>query len=779
MPTTPVSPERRIVLTNAGRHDQPLHRKFSDEVLDYEIDWTAVISGDPIVGEVEATANGGVSVVSVSTTENVTRLRLSGGSRIYAVATIDLLAITQDGERIGCRLKLPVTFREAATGPVSRFLTGALLASSSLTGSLSVDEASVVSLVGTVASAGAFEGALTLEASYAIWDTDIDSDCDDVAATALLGRYLDTTGSQLIAAAVASNNEYAAPALKAMLTYLGLGSVPVGAYQGSSIGGGNASRYTLEVRNAFRPGETRANYDEAVGVLAEALTAAPDRSVTYIIGGTCTNLAALLAAEPELCAAKIKLVSVMGGLFPSVQTSENNVGYDVPAANAVASSGLNVVWAGAEAAGSVMTRIPMDGDANHDPFKLAWDLSASQQTNGRRNSWDLAAVVYGLLGTADIFSLSAPGNLSFSPEGYTNFSANPAGKNRYLIKTKTNDEIAAIWDADIETILDSRDTFPPIITSSASPSITEGETLNLTFTASEALASAEIIGGEDADLFTLDGLTLTLPTAAGQAGISRGVEVRIYDTNGNYTDQAITVSITSAAGIPSDMLLHYKLDEGVGAVVNDSGAGGRNGVLSGSTFWVDAAGGDGSPKVGVAFVGGTSGRNLVVGNDTGLQSASFHAFIACDITTIATAVGILMAKDNIGSSQRSWLFNTTSTGGSLLSFTGRGASPKTISVPITAGSGWHTYEVEVNALAVTLRQDGVVLATTTLNNTIPATTANLTLGNKESGGSNATNSFAGTLGAALLYPRPLSASEAAGVRDAIKTDMAAKGVSLP
>lgn len=226
MPTTPVSPERRIVLSDVNRRDLMLPRKFSDEVLDYEIDWTAITSGDPITGEIEATATGGIMVDANSTVDGITRLRLSGGSRIYAVATIDLLAITQDGERIGCRLKLPVTFRASAPGPVTRLLSGALtasgafaglltnaapgtvslsgqvagsgaftgamsvtvvralsgalMASSSLTGSLTISEANVISLVGTIAASGGLAGGLDVYDPAAPMNVFIDSDIDTV-----------------------------------------------------------------------------------------------------------------------------------------------------------------------------------------------------------------------------------------------------------------------------------------------------------------------------------------------------------------------------------------------------------------------------------------------------------------------------------------------------------------------------------------------------------------------------------------------------------------------
>lgn len=164
MPTTPVSPERRIVLTDVNRRGLLLPMKFSDEVIDFEIDWTQVNSGDP-VSEVEVTAKQ-IVVEGNSTDDNVTRIRVSGGEPVMAV--LDLLAITGDGERIGARLKLPVTFRASAPGPVTRLLSGSLTASGAFAGLLTNAAPGTVSLSGQMAGSGAFAGALSLTVTRAL-----------------------------------------------------------------------------------------------------------------------------------------------------------------------------------------------------------------------------------------------------------------------------------------------------------------------------------------------------------------------------------------------------------------------------------------------------------------------------------------------------------------------------------------------------------------------------------------------------------------------------------
>ena len=170
MPTTPVSPERRIVLSDAIRRDVMMPRKFSDEILDFEVDWTAVCSGDD-VSEVEVSVGGGLGGIENSPADYLTRIRVSGGSSTYAVGTIDLLAITDDGERIGARLKVPLTFRASAPGPITRLLSGALSASSGFTGSMTVSEAGEVSLVGGIAATSSLSAAMTVVTQIALAGT--------------------------------------------------------------------------------------------------------------------------------------------------------------------------------------------------------------------------------------------------------------------------------------------------------------------------------------------------------------------------------------------------------------------------------------------------------------------------------------------------------------------------------------------------------------------------------------------------------------------------------
>lgn len=273
-------------------------------------------------------------------------------------------------------------------------------------------------------------------------DTDLDSDIDDLAMVALLLGL----NAPLIGATVASNIETAAPCMRALLDSAGLTSIPVGAYQGSSIGGGAKSLYTGAVRDRFRPGETRGRYREAVIVMREALAAAPDQSVTIVTGGTLTNVAALLSADRALVAAKCSKIVAMGGNFADPEAQEHNILFDVPAANHVAhDSPVPVYWAGYEVGAKVFTTIP----PGSSPFSRAWGLGASLQRNGTRQSWDLMAVLYAV--GADNLLKAVPCTVSFDDGGSTIFQS--GGPNFYLSKIGSDEAIRSRCQSAIDSFI--------------------------------------------------------------------------------------------------------------------------------------------------------------------------------------------------------------------------------------------------------------------------------------------------------------------------------------
>lgn len=86
--------------------------KYGDEVLDYEVDWSARLTEDLISpGGVTATVSGNAAleVENISTVGGSTTIWISGGGpKANRTGRINLLATTSGGRSIGASVYLPV-----------------------------------------------------------------------------------------------------------------------------------------------------------------------------------------------------------------------------------------------------------------------------------------------------------------------------------------------------------------------------------------------------------------------------------------------------------------------------------------------------------------------------------------------------------------------------------------------------------------------------------------------------------------------------------------------
>lgn len=81
--------------------------KLIDEVIDYELDWTARLDeGETLVGEPVLTASADLVITESETTGAVTRMRVSAGRT--PESTIDVLADTSLGQKIGARIRIGI-----------------------------------------------------------------------------------------------------------------------------------------------------------------------------------------------------------------------------------------------------------------------------------------------------------------------------------------------------------------------------------------------------------------------------------------------------------------------------------------------------------------------------------------------------------------------------------------------------------------------------------------------------------------------------------------------
>jgi Inosine-uridine preferring nucleoside hydrolase len=159
-----------------------------------------------------------------------------------------------------------------------------------------------------------------------IFDPDMDSDMDDVAALGQLHAMADRGEVELLAVMVSGRNEWSGPCVDAINTFYGRPDLPIGVAVGAHASL-QASLYARQVAEAF-PQDFKAKHGQrpAADLYREILARQPDRSVTIITVGDLTNLAALLQAAPDkhspldgksLVAAKVAHYVCMGSRYPA------------------------------------------------------------------------------------------------------------------------------------------------------------------------------------------------------------------------------------------------------------------------------------------------------------------------------------------------------------------------------------------------------------------------------------------------------------------------------
>lgn len=135
-----------------------------------------------------------------------------------------------------------------------------------------------------------------------IFDTDMDSDCDDAAALAMLHALADRGEVEILGTMVSAKHPWSAPCTDAINTYFGRPDLPVGVPK-EPAGIQQDSRYAQQIAESF-PHDTAAGPDapDATQQYRKILAAQPDRTVTIVTVGDVTNLRYLIeSASDAIC----------------------------------------------------------------------------------------------------------------------------------------------------------------------------------------------------------------------------------------------------------------------------------------------------------------------------------------------------------------------------------------------------------------------------------------------------------------------------------------------
>jgi len=159
-----------------------------------------------------------------------------------------------------------------------------------------------------------------------IFDTDMDSDCDDAGALALLHTLADRGEAKILATTVSSKHKWSAACVDAINTYHGRPDIPIGVPKGSGPKE-QGSRFAKQISEEF-PHDTPAvdQVPDAIAAYRQILAEQPDESVVIATVGDVTNLRHLLESKPDehsplegraLVQKKVKHWVCMGSRYPA------------------------------------------------------------------------------------------------------------------------------------------------------------------------------------------------------------------------------------------------------------------------------------------------------------------------------------------------------------------------------------------------------------------------------------------------------------------------------
>jgi inosine-uridine nucleoside N-ribohydrolase len=291
-----------------------------------------------------------------------------------------------------------------------------------------------------------------------IFDTDMNSDCDDVGALAIVNALQKLGECALIACGVSVSAADPVNAVDAINTWYGRGDVPIGRFAGNPTIEETSNSWTTYLKNNL-PNDIGDGslVPSATEIYRQALADAADGSVVIIQVGFASNTYELLSSSAdrisamtgeELIKTKVARLVVMGGRYQRTgQSPEYNFQSDKTRANyVVANWPTPIFFIGAENGDQTLSGNTLDDNTpSNNPVRVAYAQYGS--SNGRQ-SWDPITALYAVRGSAPLNSplmREIPGTNSVSASDGTNtWIPSVTGAHRRICQEKTTDQLETI-----------------------------------------------------------------------------------------------------------------------------------------------------------------------------------------------------------------------------------------------------------------------------------------------------------------------------------------------
>lgn len=309
-----------------------------------------------------------------------------------------------------------------------------------------------------------FISTATAEPTKIIFDTDMESDVDDVGALAMLHGLADAGDADILATMVCSLNPWSVPTVDAVNTYCGRPDIPIGAVK--TLGVYRNSKYARIISEEFPQdeglGEEASN---ATTLYRQVLAAQPDSSVVIVTVGYLTNLSYLLASPPDenslhygkdLIRQKVKHLVCMGGRYP-FQQNPGRWGNFKPDPGAIVHVAQEwptdiIFTGGGNFADLFPTGSPsFDYEPHSNPISRAYSVFLASWNRQYHHSADFIAVYVAVRGREEFFELNSRGYNHIFEDGTHMWRLQPNDPRHYHIDSLKEGidpaKVTAVFDA--------------------------------------------------------------------------------------------------------------------------------------------------------------------------------------------------------------------------------------------------------------------------------------------------------------------------------------------
>jgi inosine-uridine nucleoside N-ribohydrolase len=280
-----------------------------------------------------------------------------------------------------------------------------------------------------------------------IFDTDMESDVDDVAALAMLHGFANRGEAEILATISSSLNPWSAPTIDVINTYFERPDIPIGNVK--TFGVYRNSNYARIISEKY-PQDIGLGEDapDAIDIYRKILNEQPDTSVIIVTVGYLSNLYDLLKSKPdkfssltglELVETKVKHIVCMGGRYPLQQDPGRwgNFKPDPRAVQYIATSWptdiiftAGGIFADAIPTGKILFRPDIK---TNNPISEAYQIFLKGRNRNYHHSADLIAVYVAIKGHQPYFKVIKEGYNHIFENGTQVWRLEPDNPKHFII----------------------------------------------------------------------------------------------------------------------------------------------------------------------------------------------------------------------------------------------------------------------------------------------------------------------------------------------------------